>query len=267
MFALVNCEEKEVKSSLELQYIREIVSNTVYRGLKYAFTFYNDNDIDLMIDSYFGDNFFMNLGKYLRFQSDREAARDILKRKTARMMEKMLDKDNDYTFDVFEEYLFYIAIKWLEQDIELLPDIVKRDSEFIDYKKEKEVADQLKDFGYGPRKALKKAREILRFHEMFLKEDEDDNLFFWDDDFSMIFSKNFCEGIRGLTSAMWEMQGYGYKYTCNIFTDVGYKVPLMLIGTKEANRIRNEEETKRIRKAMDEIGKEIMGSDDDLPFN
>lgn len=268
MFALVNYEKQEIDSSLELQYIREIVSDTIYKGLKFAFTFCGDTDIDLMIDFYFGNDFFRELAEFLRFSSDYEAARNFLKRKTIRMMEKMLDKNEDYTFDVFEEYLFYVAIQCIKVDMELLPENNKCDSEFYDKSREKEVAERLKEFGYTPRKSLKKAREILRFQDMFLNDDEDDNLFFWDDDFLLIFNEGFCEGIRKLISAVWEMQGYGYEYTCNIFSDAGCKIPLMLVGTKEANRIRNEEETRRIREVMDDIGKKIMGSEDsELPFN
>ena len=47
--------------------------------------------------------------------------------------------------------------------------------------------------------------------------------------------------------------------TCDIFSDIGIKPPLMLLGTEEANRIANEEEGKRIREYMDGFYGKITG--------
>ena len=42
--------------------------------------------------------------------------------------------------------------------------------------------------------------------------------------------------------------GYGYEYTEEIFTDMGMKAPIRLLGSKEANRLRFEAATEAMRK-------------------
>ena len=42
--------------------------------------------------------------------------------------------------------------------------------------------------------------------------------------------------------------GYGYEYTEEIFTDIGMKAPIRLLGSKEANRLRFEAMTEAMRK-------------------
>ncbi|MCD8073924.1 MAG: hypothetical protein LUF27_02605 [Lachnospiraceae bacterium] len=76
-----------------------------------------------------------------------------------------------------------------------------------------------------------------------------------------------------------EQAGYGYDYTCDIFRDIGLKSPLLLLGTKEANRIANEVSAKRAMEMMNKLGSKLLGTDEqglhlpddlgdeDLPFS
>ena len=73
--------------------------------------------------------------------------------------------------------------------------------------------------------------------------------------------------------------GYGYKYTCDIFSDIGITPPLLLLGTEEANRLVTEVQTEQFRKNMGKVFEHIMNAkspgdaqkriedDDDMPFS
>ena len=71
------------------------------------------------------------------------------------------------------------------------------------------------------------------------KEDFE-NLYFWDDDYDILFENGFIPGIRRLISGAGGMLGYGYENATEIFTDIGLKAPKMLVGTQAAYEIREE---------------------------
>ncbi|MBP3802966.1 MAG: hypothetical protein J6I76_03575 [Oribacterium sp.] len=80
-----------------------------------------------------------------------------------------------------------------------------------------------------------------------------------DDDAQAGYEFTFSKMRRMREKMLDQNAGYGYKYTCDIFSDIGIKPPLMLLGTEEANRIANEEEGKRIREYMDGFYGKITG--------
>ena len=62
-------------------------------------------------------------------------------------------------------------------------------------------------------------------------------IFTWDNDYVFYWKDGFISGIEYLKGVAGQNAEYGYKYTCDIFSDIGIKPPLMLLGTEEANRI------------------------------
>jgi len=193
----------------------------------------------------------------------------------------MEDEEKVYTFDVFEELLFAISIMSAKDEVDFRREVgYKKKNPYINRKQATAVVNELMArFGYSDREAKQAANEVMRFDKMLLSDDEDDNLFFWDDDYAFFFEKGFIEGINRLKSYAGEQAGYGYDYTCDIFRDIGLKPPLLLLGTKEANRIANEVSAKRAMEIMNKLGSKLLGTDgqdlhlpddlrdEDLPFS
>ena len=113
------------------------------------------------------------------------------------------------------------------------------------------------------------AESVNRFEKMGI---DDSSLFFWDDDFAIVFEDGFVNGISGLVNGKSEYLGYGYEDVCSIFTDAGIKAPLLLVGTEAAFDVVGEVTQERVRELMKsgkKYGWEAQGADDidDLPFN
>ncbi len=189
------------------------------------------------------------------------------------MIEKVKDPCEEYTFDVFEELLFYEAIMHCKEHFRFAKEVEKT---FSCKEKEKQIAGKLvEDFHYEKKDAGKISRAISRFHQMGLKTNQDENLFFWDRDFEIVFCKGFIEGIRFLKSMAGESLGYGYDYASEIFTDIGMKAPLLLLGTREANRIANEASRMKTidllaglkTQSREDKWMEADPDEEDLPFN
>ena len=119
---------------------------------------------------------------------------------------------------------------------------------------------------------------MYRMFEMGLKDEEDENLFFWDDDFAVIFRETFVEGIRSITNGIGAVLGYGYEDACSIFTDAGFNVPLMLTGTRAAYDVKSElakDALRKIPNPFDEPGDWdnlfstdiAIDPDEELPFS
>lgn len=236
----------------DIRYIRKTASDTIARGLRFVyggsesgFSFFQD-----VVSELTELDFFKGLASYLFMEEDDDRAGEkMVWEKVRRMLEKVEDPEESYTFDVFEELLFYMAIMCCRDHLRFY----KRNSQVYDMERERgTVSELMEKYHYPKTKAARIGRAVCRFHEMSLKEDEDDNMFFWDDDYAFIFQNGFIEGIRFLKSAVGENQGYGYEYACGIFTDIGLKAPLRLLGTKEANRIANELTMQKIRSSMDQ---------------
>ena len=249
MFRLVGFPEKKKEDQ---KYLEKVVGETISAGLRYA---YGENgkltaDLFLIMLTFEQLEFFDGLSQYIHEENDMEAGFRLVRKKAEKMIEKMDDPEESYTFDVFEELLFFLAITRCN----IFFESGREPCEFYDAEKEKEVKEELKRrFKYNERRAGKIAGKVTRFHEMALKEDEEENMFFWDSDFQVVFNENFVEGIKFLKGFGGERLGYGYDYAREIFTDIGLKPPLKLLGTKEANRIVNQEAEKRYIEMMEKM--------------
>lgn len=251
MFRLVGFPKEEKEDH---KYLKRVASETISDGLKYVYGVgsgekapQNFSLIMIMLEY---EGFFAGLSQYLPAKTDHEAGWKLMRKKTEKMVEKMEDSVESYTFDVFEEFLFHLAIIRCEEIFHR----GRRTCGFYDREKEKAVTKELSErFSYTKRRAGKMAESVVRFHAMGLKEDEEENMFFWDDDYSFVFQYGFVEGIRFLKGFAGERLGYGYDYTCRVFSEVGIKPPLLLLGTKTANRIVNEEMEKRMEEASSSV--------------
>ncbi len=162
---------------------------------------------------------------------------EMMLRKFTRMKEKMADPDQFYTFDLFEEYLFANMIdvnftgEMIDDDEPFeLPDELQKKIDDMAARIDQEYGDYIDD----PRAI---AESLYLIENMGMGEDD---LFFWDDDFSIFFQNTFIEGIRMMIGGMGSVLGYGYDSVCEIFTDAGFTVPLMLTGTEAAFTIRED---------------------------
>ena len=215
---------------------------------------------------------------------------EFLMRKTNRMMEKMKDSEKYYTFDLFEEFLFskmldsYVPEIYdgeedpfiITSDDDLAASAEKLETEFhVGEDLEYETGEE----GIGKEYACFLAHTIHRVDQMPLSASDEagfESLFFWDDDYDIVFSDGFVNGIRGLVSGKAAILGYGYKDVTDIFTDIGIKPPLLLTGSEAAFDTVGETVQKKMAEAMEnlpfselsdefrEIPEEI---DDELPFN
>ncbi len=288
MFRLV-CYENEEREKGDFRYIQQMASETVAGGLRYV---YGDEEhpmtasfAEIMLG--FSDYFFFDgLSEYVQGEDDDDLAGEkFIQIKVHRMLEKMADPDEAYTFDLFEELLFYEAIHYCREHLSAY----KKKSGIYDKEREKAIADTLVNtYHYTRKEANKTSKAVANFHLMCLKRYEEENLFFWDEDFAIFFEKGFVEGIRCIESTAGQMLGYGYDHACQIFTDAGINAPLRLLGTKEASETAYEYEFERIRDAVNvqfpvppgweppawdeqagekDAGMDGEADDDDLPFN
>ncbi|MCD7956391.1 MAG: hypothetical protein LUG93_11710 [Lachnospiraceae bacterium] len=285
MFRIVGIDEN-TKNEHHL-YLQQIASQTIATGLRAGYpSEASDADFQVFLESCLPEGFFKGLAQYVGMQDDMAAGVKFVRAKVNRMLEKLSDPSQGYTFDVFEELLFVIAINWANQDIMLRKMLgEKKKNPYIDRKRQAAVAKELMDrFSYSEKDAKEMAKSLLRFDKMGLDdEDDDESLFFWDDDYAFFFSDSLIEGINGLKGFVGEQMGYGYEYTCGIFSDIGMKPPIMLLGTKEGNRIANEVAAKKYAEKMSSMMSNMMHgmtsndegnmqlpddvSDEDLPFN
>ena len=181
-----------------------------------------------------------------------------------------------YTFDLFEEYLFnemialYYSI-YVEADMreeeekkELAGNIKKTAGELVEkYCLEEDLAEELAESAWKPEK-------------MGL---DDSEVYFWDDDFAVVFRDGFINGIRSLVRGSAAMLGYGFKDVCSIFTDAGIKAPLLLVGTEAAFDTVGEVAQEKMAEAVKSLPvpeptgafkkwlEEHGTNEDDLPFS
>lgn len=215
---------------------------------------------------------------------------EFLARKIARMKDKMADPVRYFTFDLFEEYLFAIMLDSYDPkafDGEKDPYIITTDEEvkesakklYTEFKVGDEMEAELEEPGIGKTYADFLARSIHRVDAMSLWPAEEagfESLFFWDDDFAIVFGKGFVEGIRGLVSGQAGILGYGYKDVAGIFTDIGISAPLLLVGSEAAFDVVGETVQGKMKEAMKDfdipgidegLRKEIEAHKDELPFS
>jgi len=214
---------------------------------------------------------------------------ELLARKTARMKDKMADPVHFYTFDLFEEFLFAKMLDSYNPEIfkvEEDPYVITTDEEvaesarklLVEFRVGEDLEAELGESGIGKEYANWLARTIHRVDQMDLWASEEagfDSLYFWDADYELVFDGTFLEGIKGLTEGTAAIMGYGYENVKEIFTDIGLKAPLLLIGTEAAFDAVEEATQKKIAKAMGEMAEVLepaeesvrkTDGEDDLPF-
>lgn len=263
-------------------YLSAIASETIYQALDDLFRtavdagdFY-ENTLAGPPNGPLHTDFFKDLANYIPERSsvetsqfdgpiseDGRAGIELIDRKTRRMMEKMRDNEKYYTFDLFEELLFNIVIETSEMLEEMMEDQERQKLT----KKIQRTADELRSrFELEEDEIPYLAEVVHRIDKMGL---DDGELFFWDDDFNIVFKDGFVAGIRYLISGGGGFLGYGYSDVCSIFTDAGIKAPLLLVGSETAYEIRGDvvkERVAKIKSPFDEGYDSDMFDDADLPF-
>lgn len=256
MFRLV-CYDEEVCRKADWIYLCKTAGHTVAEGLRFTYEPESPDETDLLgiLCAHFPPNFFQGFAPFVGMEDDTKAGIQFMMHKVNRMIQKMEDPEKDYTFDVFEEVLFAVAIAYVRDDIAFTKSAeLDVSCPFLEKERERKVIIELVErFRYRFPQAKKMAQKVVQFHEMLLKEDEDSNLFFWDWDYDIFFGKTFIDGIHMLESFPGEQSGYGYEYACGIFTDIGMKAPLRLVGTREANKVANEVSRKKIMDSIDKL--------------
>ena len=206
------------------------------------------------------------------YTADTRAGLQLIYLKTSRMKEKMKDPSRYYTFDLFEEYLFNEMIE-IYYSIYAEMDVREKEEELAENIK-KTVRELVESYGVEEEMAEEIAESAWRVEKMGL---DDSDLYFWDDDFAIVFIDGFVKGIRSLVGGSATMMGYGYEDVCSIFTDAGIKAPLLLVGTEAAF----DTVGKVTLEKMAEVMKSMLGpepseefkrwleehGDDDLPFS
>ncbi len=159
---------------------------------------------------------------------------EITARTINRMKEKMADPKELYTFNLFEEYLLAVLIRE-KRKLYVLEhgsgDRMELTAE------EKLAADRLKaEFGYTADEAANTAVRCFRIHEMPLTGES----------YRIFLEKGFVSAVQRIADIGGSVDGCGYDDARRIFTDIGMKVPLLLIGTKAGAEER--------KKAVEEAG-------------
>ena len=106
---------------------------------------------------------------------------------------------------------------------------------------------------YGQLKQKQKEKLSEWMYQAYRKQSaenlsDEETLQFVDLDSEFLFEKGFVDGIKRCAGPEGMLLGYGYEYTEEIFTDMGMKAPIRLLGSKEANRLRFEAITEEMRK-------------------
>ena len=283
MFRLANFSDENTREDSLYRYLSSAISNTIIDCLDAYLE--SATTYRLFFDTFFSGDFFSGLSQYISPQApcdpaeaDSQVGYEFTRSKMVRMKEKMLDQDEFYTFDVFEERVLYIMCE-VDAQISRTKE-GRKEREPLKTKAEEAKKELKEKYGLSARNANDFSKKMYILSSMPLKDDEDDNIIFWDDDYDFYWNDGFVKGIEYLKSVTGQNAGYGYQYTCKIFSDIGIKPPLMLLGTEEANRIAVEVGNERMREKMNEIFGGIMGADsiedtykkygvseEDLPFN
>ena len=285
MFRLANFDEE----TRIYKYLSSIASDTICQALDNWMSdeedikalYENEFEKDEDDESFFGEEdleretpaeFFKGISEYISADGldrwshidDREISADgrvgmeIISRKINRMKEKMSDPDHFYTFDLFEELLFYLMTDFYETiilmegfeeegiDIEELDDDTEIEVE-LEYETEDEDILEtfdvlMEEYGLEEEEAMMLAYAVYRPELMGIDPDDDneDSLFFWDEDFLLFFQNGFVPGIQLMVSGMGSVLGYEYVNVKGIFTDIGLAAPIRLIGTETAYNIKRE---------------------------
>lgn len=284
MFRLANFDDTNAKEDGLYRYLSLAISNTIVDCLNDYLN--SANTYRIFYDTFFSGEFFSGVSKYIKPQApcdnsaeaDAQVGFEFTCSKMERMKEKMQDPDELYTFDVFEERILFIICEVNAQVSKTKEG--KKALEPLKAKVETAKKELREKYGLSAKNANDYSKKMYLVSSMPLKDDEDDNIIFWDDDYAFYWKDGFISGIEYLKGVTGQNAGYGYKYTCDIFSDIGIKPPLMLLGTEEANRIAVEVGNERLRekmndifgdilsaKSLDEVKEKFKDKDEDLPFN
>ncbi len=283
MFRLANFDDDDMNSGL-YRYLSAAISLTIIDCLnEFLGSAGRYNNFYYLC---FGREFFSGISQYINprkacesaEEADDQVGYDFTRSKMKRMKEKMEDLDEIYTFDVFEERILFFMCSIMAERARAAEG--KKAKALLKEKVETAKAELREKYGLSAKMANDYSRKMYYPEAMLLKDDEDDNIIFWDDDYGFFWDDGFVKGIDHLKDLEGQNAGYGYHYACDIFSDVGIKPPLMLLGTEEANRIKSEVQNEKFKQKMNEFFGDIMGSksvedikrkydvdDKDLPFN
>ena len=242
----------QLANAVEDKYLSHIASKTILEGLELIYGIVaatgelDETQFEMIYETEF-PGFFSGIGTYFS-QDDDSAGKEILASKVTRMREKLLDENEFYVFDLLEEYLFAKAIR-------ISRDLKEDGLYFWDEEEEKQTIKVLSSSKYelDPDEAEETAQEL---HRLYMMGINDSPLFFWDDDYSFFWSKGFVEGIKLMKSTVGDQLGYGYDEAEEIFSDIDIKPPIRLLGSREANRLINEEEARRMEEKTDSLFKD-----------
>ena len=242
----------QLANAVEDKYLSHIASKTILEGLELIYGIVvktgelDETQFEMIYETEF-PGFFSGIGAYFS-QDDDSAGKEILARKVTRMREKLLDENEFYIFDLLEEYLFAKAIR-------ISRDLKEDGLYFLDEEEEKQTIKVLSSSKYelDPDEAEETAHQL---HRLYMMGINDSPLFFWDDDYSFFWSKGFVEGIKLMKSTVGDQLGYGYDEAEEIFSDIDIKPPIRLLGSREANRLINEEEARRMEEKTDSLFKD-----------
>lgn len=243
------CSQGKIEEDNEItKYMASVASRAISEAIEELCG--NNDDTENFLDASYGEGFFEGVGQYYK-SDDQTVGYTIFKDKIARMLEKLSDTSEVYTFDLIEERIFYDIICELKGQMEINAEI---GVEFHNERNEETVTNVLmKKFDCSEEDAKSMTRTLICVAVMDEEEEDESNLFFWDRDYITFFENGFTEGIRTISKA--ETFGYGYDYVLQMFEDIDLNVPMLWIGSKEANRLEQEyvNSSEAIAKKLDDL--------------
>ena len=200
MFRLANFDDTD--TSL-YNYLSSAISNTITNCLnKYL---ENAAKYHVLYDTFFSGNFFSGISKYINpeafcdsVEADAQVGFEFIQSKMERMKEKMQSQDELYTFDVFEERILFNICEADAQ--ESRTKMGRKERELLKLKVDEAKKILRAKYELSARDANDYARKMYFASAMPLKEDEDDNIIFWDEDYDFCWKDGFINGIEYLKS-------------------------------------------------------------------
>lgn len=145
MFRLV-CFDEDISRKADWIYLCKIAGHTVAEGLRFTYEPESPDETDILgiLCAHFPPHFFQGFASFVGMKDDIEAGIQFIRHKVKRMIQKMEDPEKDYTFDVFEEVLFAVAISFVRDDIDFRKSI-KLDVSypFLEKEREKDIIVEL----------------------------------------------------------------------------------------------------------------------------